>query len=231
MTYTWKHPALRASQAWDPKEINQNHSLQATNHWDSGKCSSQTPGGRSDRGCRALGWVCGRGTNPALFPPLQPPGRDEVTGPGIKPGFLGPGQRGRAGLGAQMGTQAEQPPKPTLIFINGWHPPGPSAVTAASPAVSSSEYFGKEEVKRGARLSARRRKEIRGSTAGRKSAVRTWPWFHHVPAAFRKRRHAAAGHLAHLPPGRAHDTCRSIFGSGEEKSRLGHSPQGQSSGT
>lgn len=100
------------------------------------------------RGCRALGRACGRGTNPALFPGLQPPARDEITGPTIKPGFLGLGQRGRAGLGAPRGAQAQQPPEPTQTLMNSPHPEWPSA-PPARPAAAQPGYFGKEEVKEG----------------------------------------------------------------------------------
>lgn len=227
VTHMWKHPALRASQARDPKEINQNCSVLAKNHWDSGWCSSCSPGGRSARGCCALGWVCGRGTNPALFPPLQPPAGDEVSGPGIKPGFLGPGHRGRAGLGAQRGEHRHSnPPKPTQIFMKSSHPLG------SPPAAGSILGRRKEEAKLGGKAEDGRRKEIRGRAVGRKSAVRTWPRFHHVPAALRKRRHGATEHLPHLPPGG--DTAHGApFSAAPGRNRgLGVcSPQRQSLGT
>ena len=119
----------------------------------------------------ARGW----GTNPALFSPLRPPGRDEVTGPGIKSGFLGPGRWGRAGLGARSRVQAGYPclrtPKTTQVFINSLYRFGAISGHRSQPCCQQLKIFweGGTET-RGKASRDGRRKKIRGRTTGRKRA-------------------------------------------------------------
>lgn len=149
--------------------------------------------------------VRGRGTNPALFSPLRPPGRDEVTGPGIKPGFLGPGHWGRAGPGARSGMLAGHPcsrtPKPSQVFLNSSYQFRAISGHCSQPCCQQLKIFweGGTET-RGKAARDGRRKKIRGRTrGGGRERVRSRPCFHCSHARMPPEKASRCHHLLTFP--------------------------------
>lgn len=126
VTRMWKHPALSASQARDPKEINQNDSLPAKDHWDSGTCSSQSPGGRSAGG--AVLWDgCVGGEQTRLYSRRSSPRRGmKSPAPESNQAFLGRGIGVVPGWGdTGRATPKTHPNIYEVITRRGSAPPAP----------------------------------------------------------------------------------------------------------